>query len=147
MKHIYEEFMKAAVAEARRSKTPFGCVLVRNGSIVQGAGNTVKQDHDVSAHAEMNALRALMRQLRSTDLSEYTLYTTCEPCPMCMSACVYAGIRMIVYGVSIQQAKQYTSQILISCQDIAAKSSNNHVLTIPGILVDSCLQLFEEYAV
>jgi len=136
--------MRAAIEQARRGSTPFGCVIVKKDAVVVSACNTVTQDQDVTAHAEINALRKLQAQKKKADLSGYVLYTTCEPCPMCMSAIVYAGITTVVYGASIIQMRQYVPQIEILSHDVAAKSPAK-VLIIPGMLNADCLQLFEEF--
>lgn len=136
--------MRAAIEQARQGGTPFGCVIVKKDAIVVSSHNTVSQDQDVTAHAEMNALRKLHTQKKKIDLSGYVLYTTCEPCPMCMSAILYAGITTVVYGASITQIKQYSSQINIASHDVAAKSAQK-VVIIPGMLNSECLQLFEDF--
>ncbi len=137
-------FMHAAIEQARKGATPFGCVIVKNDTIVAGAYSTVHQEHDVTAHAEINAIRKLHSMKKRSDFSGYTLYTTTEPCPMCTSACLYAGITTIVYGASITQFKRYAPVIDIASHEIVAKS-NHKVLIIPGMLAPECLDLFEEY--
>jgi tRNA(Arg) A34 adenosine deaminase TadA len=137
-------YMWAAIEQAREGGTPFGCVIVKKDVVVVSAHNTVAQDLDVTAHAEINALRKLHAQKKKVDLSGYVLYTTCEPCPMCMSAILYAGITTVVYGASITQARQYVPQIEILSHDLAAKSPRK-VLIIPGMLHTECLHLFEEF--
>jgi tRNA(Arg) A34 adenosine deaminase TadA len=72
------------------------------------------------------------------------LYTTCEPCPMCMAAILYAGISTVVYGASITQAKQYLPQIDISSPEVVARSPLK-ALIIPGMLQAECIRLFEEF--
>jgi tRNA(Arg) A34 adenosine deaminase TadA len=134
--------MQAAIAEARLGNTPFGCVLVKNDDIVVRARNTVSKNNDISAHAEMNAIREFCNKNQSSDLSQYTLYSTCEPCPMCMSAYVMAGISMVVYGAPMAKVKKFVPQIDIPCNEVATKGSR-HIIIIPGVEVDACLELFE----
>ena len=108
--------------------------------------NTTQTDNDVSAHAEINALRAFTKQYGySLDtLSGYTLYTTCEPCPMCAAACVWAGVSKIVFGASIQQLINLgNKQIDLSCQSVTEKGFNN-IEVIGGILADECMELFKQ---
>ncbi len=77
-------------------------------------------------------------------LEGYTLYTTCEPCPMCAAACVWAGVSTVVFGASTGQLIDLgTKQIDISCKTVAEKSFQN-IETIGGILADECLELFKE---
>jgi guanine deaminase len=77
---------------------PFGAVVSRKGEIISEACNRVVLDNDPTAHAEILAIRQAALFLKSHDLSECTLYTSCEPCPMCLGAIYWAGIRKVVYS-------------------------------------------------
>lgn len=99
------EFMRLAIAEAIEGVSskhggPFGAVIVRGGAVVARAHNTVLRDNDPTAHGEVNAIRAASRALGRFDLSDCELYTTAEPCPMCLAAIVWSGIRAVYYGCS-----------------------------------------------
>ncbi len=98
-----QALMLAAVREARRGMTrgeggPFGAVVVLQGRIVARAHNRVIASHDPTAHAEVLAIRRAARRLSRFDLSDCVLYTTCEPCPMCLAAAYWAKIRRLYYG-------------------------------------------------
>ncbi|WP_338762204.1 nucleoside deaminase [Bernardetia sp. ABR2-2B] len=123
-----KEFMSEALEEAKKGKTLYGAVLVENKSneIVARAFNTVKQDSDVSAHAELNLIRDFCKENKITNLENYTLVTTCEPCPMCATTAVWAKVSRIVFGLSIKDLiAKGESQIDISCKEIIEKSSVN----------------------
>ncbi|MFB2897193.1 nucleoside deaminase [Aerosakkonemataceae cyanobacterium BLCC-F50] len=138
-----EELMRVALAEAKQGNTPFGAVIVKDGEIAIAAHNTVKRDYDPSAHAEVNAIRLLTKKLNSTSLEGYTLYTTCEPCPMCTTASIWAGISEIIIGASIKDLIELgVPQIDLSCEEIIAKSFRNIKVT-KGILKSDCLSLFK----
>ena len=77
---------------------PFGAIIVRDGQIVARAGNSVTISNDPTAHAEINAIRKACRKLGTFDLSGCTIYTSCEPCPMCLGAIYWAHIDKIFYG-------------------------------------------------
>jgi len=77
---------------------PFGAIVVREGSIISRAGNRVVTGHDPTAHAEVMAIRMAAEKLGSHDLADCTIYASCEPCPMCLGAIYWAGIRRIVYA-------------------------------------------------
>lgn len=79
---------------------PFGAVVVLDGKVIGAAGNTVIRDYDPSAHAEVNAIRAACRALRTVDLSGAILYTSSECCPMCYAAAYWARISKIFYAAS-----------------------------------------------
>lgn len=97
-----EQFMREAIRLAdesvERGGGPFGAVIVKDGAIVARGANSVTLDNDPTAHAEVNAIRAACRSLGTFDLSGCTVYTSCEPCPMCLAAIYWAGISRIYYG-------------------------------------------------
>ncbi len=77
---------------------PFGAVIVRNGHVVAKGANRVVPNNDPTAHAEVVAIRNACRELQTFDLSGCTVYASCEPCPMCLSAIYWAGIERICYA-------------------------------------------------
>ena len=78
---------------------PFGCVIVDNSNVIVAEGhNRVALDNDPTCHAEIVAIRNLCAKNKTFDLSNYTLYTSCEPCPMCLSAIYWARIQNVYYG-------------------------------------------------
>ncbi len=132
-------FMSEAIAAARSEGNPFGCVIVMDGKVIVKAFNTVKKDNDPTAHAEINAIRFLAK-LRLPAHAPVTLYTTCEPCPMCMAAIVFADIGKVVYGVSIDQISRFYRQIDIPASEVAQRGFGN-VEVKGGIMVEQCLNL------
>ncbi len=143
-----EKFMRIAISEAKESskfgeKTPYSAVIVKNNKIISSTHNTVKQSHDPTAHAEINAIRKACKILNTQDLSDCVLYTTCEPCPMCFSASWWAKISKIVYGVNISDIMNKSKrQINISCEFLN-KKGNSKIKIKSGILKNQCLELFE----
>ena len=135
----HEYWMDKAIAQAKLSNTPYGAVVVNQDDDFIQAYNTVATD-GATAHAEMNALYKL-KELNYNEAKNLTLYTTVEPCPMCMSAIVWAGIGTVVYGASIDDAAQFGKQIFISSDEIVKQSWYDLAL-IKGIKRDSCVQLF-----
>jgi guanine deaminase len=83
---------------------PFGAVIVRAGKIVGEGANSVTTTNDPTAHGEVNAIRAAARALGTFDLSGCELYTSCEPCPMCLAAAYWARIDAIYYGANAADA-------------------------------------------
>ena len=142
----HEQFMKEALVEARQGDLPYGAVIVKDNQIVSRAHNTAQTDNDVSAHAEINALRAFTKQYGYSlnILSGYTLYTTCEPCPMCAAACIWAGVSTVVFGASVPQLMDLDQeQIDLSCQAVADKGFQPLEI-LGGVLADECLELFRQ---
>src|SRR5437588_11290140 len=98
----HEHWMRLAIETARhgieQGQTPFGACIVRGDDLIVASHNVVWQTTDITAHAEITALREACRALRTIDLSGCTIYSTCEPCPMCFSACHWARLDRTVYG-------------------------------------------------
>lgn len=142
----HEDYMKIAIEEAKKGDMPYGAVLVKDDKVVMKGYNTAQQDHDVSAHGEINVLRQFTKKIGNYDLDAlkgYTLYTTCEPCAMCAAACVWVGVSEIVYGASVEQLLNIGSeQINISCQTIIDKGFQK-IKVVSGILAEECLALFQ----
>ena len=96
------EFLELAIRTAGRNMEegggPFGAVIVREGSVIASAGNRVVPGHDPTAHAEVMAIRMAAESLGTHDLGDCTIYASCEPCPMCLGAIYWAGIRRIIYA-------------------------------------------------
>lgn len=110
MKEKHEFFMQRAIALAREGKEgnggAFGAVIVKNNTIVTEVYNTVKQNQDCTQHAELAAIQQACKVLKSANLSECILYTSCEPCMMCLGASYWAGFKHIYYGASAEDAKK-----------------------------------------
>ena len=105
----HDQYMRAAIGladEGLRSKRggPFGCVIVRNGEIIGRGNNRVTSTNDPTAHAEVTAIRDACARLQTFQLTDSTLYTSCEPCPMCLSAIYWARIPTVYYGNTRQDA-------------------------------------------
>lgn len=98
-----DDFMRAAIQEAEAGMRggrggPFGCVIVRRGEVIARGSNQVTSTNDPTAHAEVTAIRAACRTLGTFALSDCELYTSCEPCPMCLAASYWARIPKLYYG-------------------------------------------------
>jgi len=103
------EFLRRAIHLATQNVAsgaggPFGAVIVRDGRIVGEGANTVTATHDPTAHGEVNAIRAAAQQLGSFSLAGCELYTSCEPCPMCLAAAYWARVDAIYFGASAADA-------------------------------------------
>jgi guanine deaminase len=83
---------------------PFGAVVVSHGQIISCAGNRVVAGHDPTAHAEVEAIRMASAAMATHDLSSCVIYSSCEPCPMCLGAIYWAGIKRVVYASDRYQA-------------------------------------------
>ncbi|MBR5807808.1 MAG: nucleoside deaminase [Alistipes sp.] len=103
------EFMQMAIDLSIESVAngggPFGAVIVRNGDVIATGSNRVTKSCDPTAHAEVSAIREACAKEQNFKLEGCTCYTSCEPCPMCLSALYWAGISRIVYGNTKEDAK------------------------------------------
>ncbi len=106
MKH--EFFLTKAIEKAMENIEngggPFGAVIVREGEIIATCGNSVTIDNDPTAHAEVNCIREACKVLNTFDLSDCVIYSSCEPCPMCLSAIYWARIQHIYYAATRKDA-------------------------------------------
>src|SRR5262249_6062101 len=103
-----QEYMRLAIRKAQdgiaAGQAPFGSAIVRDGAVVAVTHNTVWRDGDPTAHAEVNCIRAAAAALKTIFLHGCTLYSTTEPCPMCLAASHWAKIDRVVYGAAIADA-------------------------------------------
>jgi tRNA(Arg) A34 adenosine deaminase TadA len=106
--NLEQHFMSLAIVKTREGiaagQSPFGAIIVRDGKVVATTHNTVWRDVDPTAHAEINCIRAAAKALATIDLRGSEMYSTCEPCPMCLAAIHWAKIDRVVYGASIADA-------------------------------------------
>lgn len=142
-------FMQAAIDEARegiwrRDGGPFGSAIVRDGKIVASGHNHVLALTDSTEHGEIDAIRKAEQALGTIDLSGCVLYTTGEPCPMCLAACLWANIGHIFYGCTIAD----NARIGFRDERFDALMGGRRALSgyLEMVDRDACLSLFAEYA-
>lgn len=142
----YTGFMLIAVQEAehslREGNCGFGAVIVKGGEIVSQAHDTEKTARDSAAHAELTAIRQAAAKLGRT-LTDCQIISTHEPCPMCATALLWAGIDTVVYGYSIKEAiQQGRNRIDLSCRELFERAGK--AVTIhEGVLHDRCAVLYD----
>ena len=98
--------IETAAAGVGAGQSPFGAAVVKGDVVVAVAHNVVWATTDITAHAEVTAIRAACQALGVIDLSGCIVYSTCEPCPMCFAACHWARVRRVVYGATIADAQR-----------------------------------------
>jgi guanine deaminase len=99
-----DQAIALAVENVHAGGGPFGAVIVRDGVLVSTGQNRVTRDLDPTAHAEVEAIRAACRTLGDFSLTGTTLYTSCEPCPLCVSAALWARVDRVVYAADREDA-------------------------------------------
>jgi tRNA(Arg) A34 adenosine deaminase TadA len=143
----HEQYMQLAIEKARQGikqgQTPFGACLVKGHTVIACTHNMVWKITDITAHAEIQAIRKACLKLKTIDLSDLILYSTCEPCPMCFSACHWARIPKIVYGAAIKDAKKYGFNELPLSNKRLKQMANMQLEIIGGVMREENLELFE----
>jgi tRNA(Arg) A34 adenosine deaminase TadA len=141
-----ERFLRLAIEKAlegiAKGQTPFGACIVRGGEVISCEHNVVWAEMDITAHAEIHAIRRACAALRTVDLSGCTVYSTCEPCPMCFSACHWARVERIVFGASIRDAELYGFNELPVGNVELKHLGRSPVKIRSGVLPSACLELF-----
>lgn len=144
------EFMKVAIDEARKGILagdggPFGSVIVKDGVIIGKGHNHVVSRNDPTCHGEIDAIRNACKNINSFDLSGADVYTTGEPCPMCLGAILWANINKIYYGCSIKENDSigFRDEIFYKNLSISTKKMKERMIQIDH---EECKELFKEYA-
>lgn len=122
---------------------PFGACIVKDGIIIAAASNTVLRDNDPTAHAEINAIRKACQKLGTYDLKGCVLYTTAYPCPMCLSAIIWANIDTVYYGCTAQDAEEIGFRDKMIYEYLNGELPD--LVSITELNRQDCLQLFDKY--
>lgn len=144
-----EHYMRLAIAEAMRGREegehPFGAVIVDGaGQVIVSVHDTVERDGDKTSHAETMLVKQACR-LRGPDLSDCTIYTTTEPCPMCFTTAWLAQVSRIVYGSTMAEVRLVSGgvveELAVPAADMNSRGGHR-VKLVSGVLRDECLGLF-----
>lgn len=143
------QYMKVAKENAEkgiRNKEggPFGAVIVdKSGNIISKGNNKVLKEKDPTAHAEIVAIREACKKLNTYDLSDYILYTSCEPCPMCLSAIIWSNIKKVYYGCNKVDAGEIGFRDDVIYDYLEGK--NKDLIYLEELDRQDCIKVFEEY--
>lgn len=142
-----EALMRLAIDAARSGiaigQSPFGCAIAQGDTVLACERNSVLETVDITAHAEINALRSACRASGEIFLSGAIVATTCEPCPMCMAALHWARVDTVYYGASIADATGGGfNELALSAADVVRLGASP-VRLVSGILVEDCRRLFD----
>jgi len=144
-----DELMRLAIEKCRdglrRGQCPFGCAIAIGDRVISNEHNTVVLTTDITAHAEVNAIRAANRQLNNIFLEKAIVATTCEPCPMCMAALHWARVDTVYYGASIADAEGAGFNELQLPAAELLRQGGSQLKLISGTLASECKQLFQEW--
>ena len=123
---------------------PFGAVIVKDGKVISKGHNHVVANNDPTCHGEVDAIRKACKKLKTFDLTGCDIYTTGEPCPMCLSAILWANINNIYYGCTIQDNDSigFRDEIFYKSLDISTEKMKDRISEVDR---KACLDLFEKY--
>jgi tRNA(Arg) A34 adenosine deaminase TadA len=138
----HERFARQAIALARQARAagnhPFGALLALDGDIILTAVNSVNTDRDPTAHAESNLVAQAIRQLTPDQIRRSVLYTSCEPCAMCVGKMYWAGIRSVVYALPAQELAALAGpDFLIPCAELFDRASERVIVTGPLLVSEA----------
>lgn len=144
------QFMRLAVEQAKQSvrdgQSPFGAVVVKDGEVVCAVHNVVWATTDITAHAEVHALRVACEKLDTIDLTGCTIYSSTEPCPMCFSAIHWANCDRIVFGTYIADADAAGFRELSISNEQMRTLGGSDVVVEGGVLRDEAQEAFDLFA-
>ncbi len=135
------EAIRLSIENVKNGGGPFGAVIVRNGEIIATGVNRVTANNDPTAHAEVSAIRAACTKLKTFKLDDCTIYSSCEPCPMCLSAIYWAGISKIFFAGTKIDAKNINFDDSFIYDEIA-KDLQERSIPAEQILNDEAQEAF-----
>ena len=132
----------AAQRGIERRQSPFGCAIARQGELITACHNVVWQTTDITAHAEVTALRDACRKTDQLLLDDCVVATTCEPCPMCTSALHWARVKKVYYGATIGDAADAGFNELKVDASTLLRTGGSKVILRDGVMREECRTLF-----
>ena len=146
---LSEKFMRKAIAlsleNIKNGGGPFGAVIVKNGKLIASGANRVTTNVDPTAHAEINVIRKAAKKLGTFDLSGCEIYSSCEPCPMCLGAVYWAHLDKLYYGNTKIDAKNIGFDDSFIYNEIELKPENRKIET-KQLLPAEAIKAFETWA-
>jgi guanine deaminase len=144
-----QDYMRLAIRKAQQGiasgQSPFGSVIVRLGEVIAVTHNSVWRDTDPTAHAEVNCIRAAAAALKTIFLHGCVLYSTTEPCPMCLSAIHWAKIERVIFGATIADAASAGFSELAVDAKVLARLGGSPLQVESGLLREECAELFLQW--
>ena len=147
--HQDQEFMRQAIRLSQQAvahgNEPFGAVLVKDGQVVYTNENQIYTASDPTFHAELGLLRRFCAETGITDLSDYTLYSSCEPCFMCCGAMVWVKLGRLVYGASDRDLCALLGEAGNDCAETVFSASHHQPQVLGGVLREESLAVLAQY--
>ena len=148
MEHPNSKIMERAIKIAKeRCEFPshaVAAIIIKDDEIIAEGVTTIVPDTDPTGHAEINAIRQAAQKLGSVKLKGCHLYSTYEPCPMCSTAIIWAGIESITFGAAMEdETEKYPQDIKISCAEVIERSRNNKPKLYSNFMREQCKELLD----
>jgi tRNA(Arg) A34 adenosine deaminase TadA len=140
------DLMRLAIDKCRegiaRGQSPFGCAIGQGDDLLAVTHNTVLLATDITAHAEITAIREACRRVNGIFLESAVVATTCEPCPMCLAALHWARVEVVYFGASIADAEAAGfNELRLSASEMV-RQGGSRLKLVPGLLAEECRELF-----
>ena len=142
--HFMQQAIDLSIENVANGGGPFGAVITRDGELVATGINRVTANNDPTAHAEVSAIRAACQKESSFKLEGCTIYTSCEPCPMCLSAIYWAGLSRICYANTKQDAEDINFGDKFIYEEIE-RPVNQRTIPTEQLMRDKALQAFRDW--
>jgi guanine deaminase len=143
---LLKEAVRLATENAQAGQQPFAALVVRDGEVLGTGVNTTLRDHDPTAHAEIEAVRAACRALGALTLQGATIVSSCEPCPMCQSTAILTGIDRIVYAAPKETAARYGMKLSQTGARMQQIWREQHLQPVEHVPTEGADEPFERYA-
>jgi tRNA(Arg) A34 adenosine deaminase TadA len=142
--HFLREAIKISFDNQEAGGGPFGAIVVKDGEIIARSGNTVTKDNDATAHAEINVIREASKKLNDFELTGCTLYSSCEPCPMCLGAIYWARLDKVYFAATKEDAKDAGFDDSFIYQELEVPYHKRKIPTIQ-MMRDEAIKSFEHW--
>lgn len=144
-----EDYMKLAIDLSSKAYYPYGAIIVKNNKIIGRSDTNTCISKSKFSHAELRAIESCIQELGghlcAEEGSGVTIYTSCEPCAMCMGAILYTGIERLVYGATLEDSKECVNEIIAHSKEIASICQNRKIEIISEYMRDDAKKILTEW--
>lgn len=144
-----EKFIDIAIELSKKGVFPFGAIIVKNGEIIGRSDIDVPVSKTAFSHAELRAIEDAMEHLGGHLCAEggkdCVIYSSCEPCAMCMGAILYTGIEKLVYGATLEDSGECVNEILVKAQDVVSNCKNRNIEIVAELHRDKATEVLKNF--
>lgn len=144
-----KEYMNIAIELSKKADYPYGAIIVKDGEIIGRSDADTTVSKSGFSHAELRAIEDAMNHLGGHLCAEggkgATIYSSCEPCAMCMGAILYTGISKLVYGATLEDSKECVNEILAHSKDVAEACSNRNIEIVSEFEREEAVKVLKEW--